>query len=138
MPGPGDLDPGTQRNARRGALTAPGWRTPGEGARGRGKTRSEPAAVQRDADRLRAIAGGGLLDRGGQVVADRALGEVEAAGDLGVEGAVGRGAQDVPLAGGEGVGALAEGGRGEGGVDDLLAAQDGAHGVREPRGGGVL
>ena len=44
---------------------------------------SQPAALLGDAAGLGAVAGTGLLDAGGEVVADGALGQEEAAGDLG-------------------------------------------------------
>lgn len=69
-----------------GALGAPGPSPdPGPGTPGSG----DPAGVLGNSDRVDPVARAELADDGGQVVADRALGQVEAAGDLGRVGAAG-------------------------------------------------
>src|SRR5215467_4636888 len=62
--------------------------------------RSEPAFAFGDLDRLGPVAGTELLDRGGQVVADRALGQVQRRGQIGDRGMPARGGQYLGLPGG--------------------------------------
>ncbi len=62
----------------------------GAGGPARGPARSgQPAGLLGDADRVDAVPGAQLADDGRQVVADGALGQIEAAGDLGGVGAPG-------------------------------------------------
>src|SRR5262249_55579514 len=89
---------------RRGSRPTPPGRCSTEGL--------QPALLPRDPHRLGPVAHRQLLDSRGEVVADRALGEVEGLGEFGVGGAVGGGAQHLAFAIGEGVGALGEGGGG--------------------------
>src|SRR5215469_4804474 len=85
---------------------------------------SEPAAFLRHPQRLGPVAGAGLLDAGGQVIAHRPLGEEQRGGDLGDRRAILARREHVPLAGGQRAGTLGERGRGELGIDDLLAVAD--------------
>src|SRR5215831_3155758 len=85
---------------------------------------SEPAAFLRHPQRLGPVAGAGLLDASRQVIAHGPLGEEQRGGDLGDRRAILARREHVPLAGGERAGTLGERGRGELGIDDLLAVAD--------------
>lgn len=74
--------PGGAVRGAPGTVTGPG--------RGTGDVSGQPAGLLRDPDGVDAVAGAELADDGGEVVADRPLGQVEAAGDLGGVGTPGR------------------------------------------------
>ena len=102
-----------------------------------GQVTSQPAVVG-DRRRLDAVAGARLGDRRGEVVAHRALRQVQRAGDVGDRRPAARRDEDVALAVGQRRRPVGERRRGEVRVDDPLAGGDPADGVGELLGGGVL
>jgi ribosomal protection tetracycline resistance protein len=98
----------------------------------------EPPVVAGGVDGLDAVAGARLADRRGQVVAHRAVRQVELGRDVGGGGAVAGGVEDVAFAFGERAVARADGAGGEVRVDDGLAAVDRADGAGQALDGPVL
>src|SRR6516165_8104600 len=99
---------------------------------------SEPAVFLGPLDRLGTVARPGLGDGGGQVVADRSLGQEQLPGDLRNGGSRPGGHQDVTFAGGQ---RRCPGGQRLGGkswVDDTLSRRDPADGGGKLLGRGVL
>src|SRR5579859_1128298 len=98
----------------------------------------QPALGGCDPGGLGPVAGADLLDGGREVVADGALGEEEAAGDLGRGGAGGGDGEDLPLPAGERADAVGDGGHGQCRVDHPLSGHGSPDGVGQLPGGGVL
>src|SRR5215204_5073492 len=100
--------------------------------------RLQPAALASDPPGLDSVARAGLADRRRQVVAHRALGEVQAAGDLGDRCAPAARLDHLALTGGERALAVRERGGGELGVDYALPGRGAPDRVGESLRGRVL